>query len=71
MPIFALIRTVLGIFLHFLKRREPKHKSEWKNDLKDMDKALAAGDDDHITLAFERLRQQSHHNKSGTGDNLS
>lgn len=70
MPIFALIKTVLGIFLHFLKRREPKHKTEWKNDLKNMDKALAAGDDDLITLAFERLRQQSHHNQSGQSNNL-
>ena len=65
MPIFALIKTVLGIYLHFLKRRDPKSKTEWKNDLKGMDKALASGDDDLITLAFERMRRQSGHHRSG------
>jgi len=71
MPIFSLVRTVLGILLHFLKRRDPKSKTEWKNDLKDMDKALATGDDSLITLGFERLRQQSNHNQSGKNDQVS
>jgi len=51
--------------MHFLNRRDPKSKTEWKNDLKDMDKALAAGDDDLITLAFERMRRESGHHRTG------
>ena len=67
MPILSLIKTVLGIFFWFLKRKPAKHVSEWKDDLKNMDKALAEGDDELISLGFERLRQQSNHNQSGQG----
>ena len=56
--------------MHFLNRRDPKSKTEWKNDLKEMDKALAAGDDDLITLAFERMRRESGHHRTGESSKM-
>ena len=51
--------AALGILLWFLKRRKARSHEDWKADINDVNKAIADGDDDALTIAFDRLRLES------------
>ena len=55
MGIAQLISTLLKILFWYLKKK-PK---TYEKKLTAMDKALASGDDDYITLAFEQLHRET------------
>ncbi len=59
MGIAQAVSTLLKILFWFLKRKPEKDHSNYDKKLELMDKALASGDDDYITLAFERLHRES------------
>ena len=50
------ISAALGILLWFLKRKKARSYSDWKADVKEVNNAIAKGDDDALTLAFDKLR---------------
>ena len=51
--------AALGILLWFLKRRKARSHEDWKADIKKVNKAIADGDDNALTLAFDELRLES------------
>jgi len=51
--------AALGILLWFLKRRKARSHEDWKADINDVNKAIADGDDNALTIAFDRLRLES------------
>ena len=59
------ISAALGILLWFLKRKKARSYSDWKADVKEVNNAIAKGDDDALTLAFDKLRLEAkRHNPS-------
>ncbi len=62
---FQAISAALGILFWFLKRKRTRSYSDWKADIKEVSQAIAKGDDDSITLAFNKLRLEAkrHHPK--------
>ena len=56
---FQAISAALGILFWFLKRKKARSYDDWKTDIKTVNKAIADGDDDALTLAFDKLRIES------------
>ena len=53
------LSAALGILFWFLKRKKARSHEDWKADINDVNKAIADGDDDALTIAFDRLRLES------------
>ena len=65
---FQAISAALGILLWFLKRKKTRSYSDWKADVKEVNNAIAKGDDDALTLAFDKLRLEAkRHNSKRQG----
>jgi len=62
---FQAISAALGILFWFLKRKKARSYSDWKEDVKKVNNAIANGDDDALSLAFDKLRLEakSHNSK--------
>ena len=58
---FQAISAALGILFWFLKRKKARSYGDWKTDIKEVNKAIADGDDNALTLAFDKLRLESKH----------
>ena len=56
---FQAISAALGILFWFLKRKKARSYGDWKEDINKVNKAIADGDDDALTLAFDKLRLES------------
>mgnify|MGYP001574300131 CR=1 FL=1 len=56
---FQALSAALGILFWFLKRKKARSYDDWKTDIKTVNKAIADGDDDALTLAFDKLRLES------------
>lgn len=56
---FQAISAALGILFWFLKRKKARSYGDWKTDIKEVNKAIADGDDNALTLAFDKLRLES------------
>jgi hypothetical protein len=56
---FQAISAALGILFWFLKRKKARSYGDWKTDIKEVNKAIADGDDNALTLAFDKLRIES------------
>jgi hypothetical protein len=56
---FQAISAALGILFWFLKRKKARSYDDWKTDIKEVNKAIANGDDNALTLAFDKLRFES------------
>ena len=56
---FQAISAALGILFWFLKRRKARSHEDWKADIKEVNKAIADGDDNALTIAFDRLRLEA------------
>ena len=65
---FQAISAALGILFWFLKRKKARSYGDWKEDINKVNKAIADGDDDALTLAFDKLRLESKHNNSKRQD---
>jgi hypothetical protein len=50
------LSAALRILFWFLKRKKAKSHEDFHTDIKDFNKALADGDDDALTIAFDKLR---------------
>jgi hypothetical protein len=57
---FQALSAALGILFWFLKRKKARSYGDWKTDIKEVNKAIAEGDDTALTLAFDKLRLESH-----------
>ena len=57
---FQALSAALGILFWFLKRKKARSYDDWKTDINDVNKAIADGDDNALTIAFDRLRLESH-----------
>jgi len=65
---FQAISAALGILFWFLKRKKARSYGDWKEDIKKVNNAIATGDDDALTLAFDKLRVEAkHHNTKRQG----
>ena len=53
------LSAALGILFWFLKRKKARSHEDWKADIKEVNKAIADGDDNALTLAFDRLRLEA------------
>jgi hypothetical protein len=53
---FQIFRTLFNILFWFLKRKKAKSHEDFHGDIKGFNKALADGDDDALTIAFDKLR---------------
>ena len=53
------LSAALGILFWVLKRKKARSHEDWKADINDVNKAIADGDDDALTIAFDRLRLES------------
>ena len=56
---FQAFSAALGILFWFLKRKKARSHDDWKTDIKEVNKAIADGDDNALTLAFDKLRLES------------
>ena len=56
---FQAISAALGILFWFLKRKKARSYGDWKEDINKVNKAIADGDDNALTLAFDKLRLES------------
>ena len=56
---FQALSAALGILFWFLKRKKARSYGDWKEDINKVNKAIADGDDDALTIAFDRLRLES------------
>lgn len=65
---FQAISAALGILFWFLKRKKARSYGDWKEDINKVNKAIADGDDDALTLAFDKLRLESKHSDSQRQD---
>jgi len=65
---FQAISAALGILFWFLKRKKARSYGDWKEDINKVNKAIADGDDDALTLAFDKLRLESKHSDSKRQD---
>ena len=54
--VIQALSAALGILFWFLKRKKARSHEDWKHDIQDFNKALADGDDNALTLAFDKLR---------------
>ena len=65
---FQAISAALGILLWFVKRKKARSYGDWKEDIKKVNNAIADGDDDALTLAFDKLRLEAkRHNTKRQG----
>ena len=62
------LSAALGILFWFLKRKKARSYGDWKEDINKVNKAIADGDDDALTLAFDKLRLESKHSDSKRQD---
>ena len=53
---FQAISAAMGILFWFLKRKKARSYGDWKEDIKNVNNAIAKGDDNALTLAFDKLR---------------
>ena len=58
---FQAFSAALGILFWFLKRKKARSHGEWKEDIRKVNNAIANGDDDALSLAFDKLRLESKH----------
>ena len=65
---FQALSAALGILFWFLKRKKARSYGDWKEDINKVNKAIADGDDDALTLAFDKLRLESKHSDSKRQD---
>ena len=65
---FQALSAALGILFWFLKRKKARSYGDWKTDIKEVNKAIAEGDDTALTLAFDKLRLESKHSDSQRQD---
>jgi hypothetical protein len=65
---FQAISAALGILFWFLKRKKARSYGDWKEDINKVNKAIADGDDNALTLAFDKLRLESKHSDSQRQD---
>jgi hypothetical protein len=56
---FQAFSAALGILFWFLKRKKARSHDDWKTDINKVNKAIADGDDNALTLAFDKLRLES------------
>jgi hypothetical protein len=56
---FQALSAALGILFWFLKRKKARSHEEWKDDIQKVNNAIADGDDDALTLAFDKLRLEA------------
>ena len=56
---FQALSAALGILFWFLKRKKARSYGDWKEDINKVNKAIADGDDNALTLAFDKLRLES------------
>ena len=56
---FQAISAALGILFWFLKRKKARSYGDWNADIKKVNQAIAKGDDNALTLAFDRLRLEA------------
>jgi hypothetical protein len=56
---FQAISAAIGILFWFLKRKKARSYGDWKTDINKVNKAIADGDDDALTIAFDKLRLES------------
>ena len=67
---FQAISAALGILFWFLKRKKARSYGDWKEDIKNVNNAIAKGDDNALTLAFDKLRieaKRSNTKRQGVG----
>ena len=65
---FQALSAALGRLFWFLKRKKARSYGDWKEDINKVNKAIADGDDDALTLAFDKLRLESKHSDSKRQD---
>jgi hypothetical protein len=56
---FQAISAALGILFWFLKRKKAKSHDEWKEDVQEVNRAIAKGDDMALSIAFDKLRMEA------------
>ena len=61
---FQAISAAIGILFWFLKRKKARSHEDWKTDIKEVNKAIIDGNDDALTIAFDRLRLEGRHSDS-------
>lgn len=62
------LSAALGILFWFLRRKKARSYGDWKDDIKKVNNAIAKGDDDALTLAFDQLRLEAkRHNTKRKG----
>ena len=64
------LSAALGILFWFLKRKKARSYGDWKEDIKNVNNAIAKGDDNALTLAFDKLRieaKRSNTKRQGVG----
>ena len=67
---FQAISAAMGILFWFLKRKKVRSYGDWKEDIKNVNNAIAKGDDNALTLAFDKLRieaKRSNTKRQGVG----
>ena len=67
---FQAISAAIGILFWFLKRKKARSYGDWKEDIKNVNNAIAKGDDNALTLAFDKLRieaKRSNTKRQGVG----
>ena len=67
---FQAISAAMGILFWFLKRKKARSYGDWKEDIKNVNNAIAKGDDNALTLAFDKLRieaKRSNTKRQGVG----
>lgn len=62
----GLFSTLLKLAID-IKNKGASPDEKYKSDMADFDKAIASGDADSITLAFEQLRRESEKRNSNSG----
>jgi len=60
MGIIQLASVIGKILMWFLSRKPPIQEEQFSEDIKELDKALAASDADNISLLFHRMRLEGH-----------
>jgi hypothetical protein len=61
---FQAFSAALRILFWFLKRKKARSYGDWKEDIKEVNSAIAKGDDDALSLAFDKLRVEAKRHNS-------